>query len=68
MDKMNSTLDPVFSRPTLKLKTGARRPPEEKMAASVSLPPNQSKLKTGAHWSDDYKQRMQEDMDVLMSR
>jgi hypothetical protein len=68
MNHMNSTLEPALSRATLKLKAGARRPPKAKKATSMSPPQNQSKLKTGAHWSDDYKQRMQQDMDLLMTR
>src|SRR5271165_4204252 len=34
-------------------------------ASSVS---RQGKLKPGAHWSDEYKERMQADMDALTSR
>jgi hypothetical protein len=63
MNNPNSTRNPASSRATLKLKTGARRPSEEKKATSASPPQNLSKLKTGAHWSDDDKQRMQQDMD-----
>jgi hypothetical protein len=72
MDNSNSVSDPVLSRQTLKLKAGARKPPKERKAtskaASMSPPQSQSKLKSGAHWSDEYRQRMQEDMDLLTSR
>jgi len=46
---------------TLKLKAGARKSPRE----SKTPPQNTGKLKPGAHWSDEYKERMQADMDAL---
>jgi hypothetical protein len=54
-------------RSTLKLKTSAQKSPREVAASAGSL---QSKLnkKPGAAWSDEYKQRMQEDMDALALR
>ena len=66
MSQSNS--DPTPSRFTLKLKTGPR-----KAAAPVSNPPvprpqSQANQKPGAEWSDEYKQRMQADMDALASR
>jgi hypothetical protein len=53
------------SRVTLKLKAGARKPPDE--SKSQPIPRQQSKVnqKPGAQWSDEYKQRMQADMDAL---
>jgi len=54
-------------RPTLKLKIAARKSPRE---AKTPPPRPQSKLsqKPGAAWSDELNQRMQADMDALMSR
>jgi hypothetical protein len=53
-------------RPTLKLKvaprlTTSKNPPAPKAAAP-------EKQKPGAQWSDEYKRRMQADMDALSSR
>lgn len=53
-------------RPILKLKVAPR--------TTVTKPPSipksvtHAKLKPDAHWSDEYKQRMQADMDALTSR
>jgi hypothetical protein len=54
-------------RPTLKLKAGARKPTA---AGTPSVPPpdRKAKLKPGAQWSDEYKARMQADMDALTGR
>jgi hypothetical protein len=59
--------DPT-SRVTLKLKSGARKSPRETKTPSPPRPQNNAKLKPGAHWSDEYKERMQADMDKLASR
>jgi hypothetical protein len=59
--------NPTSSRPTLKLKTGARRPTEPNKAFAPQQG-KKDKLKPGAHWSDEYKERMQADMDALASR
>jgi hypothetical protein len=55
------------ARPILKLKIAARKSPRE---AKTPPPRPQSKLsqKPGAAWSDDLKNRMQEEMDALVSR
>jgi hypothetical protein len=57
---------PTSPRPTLKLKAGARKPTSVVKTSTPpqSDPPAQSK--PGAHWSDEYKQRMQADMDALL--
>jgi hypothetical protein len=65
--------NPTSSRPTLKLKAGARRPTEPNKAFTPQQDNKQQdnkkgKLKPGAHWSDEYKERMQADMDALVSR
>jgi hypothetical protein len=68
MNNSNSTSTP---RVTLKLKAGVRKSPREaKTPAVPAVPHPQSKasLKPGAHWSDEYKERMQADMDLLASR
>ncbi len=60
--------NPTTARVTLKLKPGARKSPRE--SETPPLQPTQSKAKSkpGAHWSDEYKERMQADMDALTSR
>jgi len=66
--------NPTSSRPTLKLKAGVRRPTEPNKAVTPQQDNKQQdnnkkgKLKPGAHWSDEYKERMQADMDALASR
>jgi hypothetical protein len=64
MDNSN----PTTSRPTLKLKAGARRPAEPKKVFIPQQDNQKGKLKPGAQWSDEYKERMQADMDALASR
>jgi hypothetical protein len=36
--------------------------------SSTPRPPGKPSLKSGAHWSDEYKRRMQADMDALTSK
>ena len=60
--------NPNPSRPTLKLKAGARKPNATSNPPSVAPPEKKAKLKPGAHWSDEYKERMQAEMDALASR
>jgi hypothetical protein len=60
--------NPAAPRATLKLKIGARRPPREIKTPATPRAQNNSTLKPGAHWSDEYKERMQADMDALISR
>jgi hypothetical protein len=67
MNNSNSSSNPPSSRVTLKLKVGARKPASERKAPP--LPQARSNnSKPGAHWSDEYKERMQADMDALTSR
>jgi hypothetical protein len=61
-----SNPSPLSPRPTLKLKIGARKSPRETKTAPVTHSGNAMKSKPGAHWSDEYKQRMQADMDKLL--
>ena len=61
-----SNPNPISTRPTLKLKIGARKSPRETKTASVTQSNSAHKSKPGAHWSDEYKQRMQADMDALL--
>jgi hypothetical protein len=62
---------PASPRRTLKLKVPARKPPEAgKAPPSANANVNVNKKvdsKPGAHWSDEYKRRMQADMDELNS-
>jgi hypothetical protein len=73
---MNNSEPPSPSSPrrTLKLKVPARKSPEAKKAPEANKPaPNHPAMnkkadqKPGAHWSDEYKRRMQADMDELNS-
>jgi hypothetical protein len=69
MNNSNPSSNPAAPRVTLKLKTGARKSPRESKTMPVPRPQNtNTKLKPGAHWSDEYKERMQADMDALTSR
>jgi hypothetical protein len=68
MSDSTSSSDPASPRVTLKLKAGARKSPPENKAAPPSEPKKPGKLKPGAHWSDEYKERMQADMDSSQSR
>jgi hypothetical protein len=63
---MNNPKSPT--RPTLKLKAGARKPAAANKTPAVPQPDKKAKLKPGAHWSDEYKDRMQADMDALAGR
>jgi hypothetical protein len=61
---------PSSPRRTLKLKVPARKPPEaNKPPANPGMNGMNKKAdpKSGAHWSDEYKRRMQADMDELNS-
>lgn len=60
--------NPTSPRVTLKLKAGARKSPRESKTPPLPAPHDKAKLKPGAHWSDEYKERMQADMDALTSR
>jgi hypothetical protein len=62
MSNPNST----SPRPTLKLKVAPRLSSNKSPSAPKSAAPQ--KLKPGAQWSDEYKQRMQADMDALATR
>ena len=50
---------------TLKLKGPGRKPPEKVETPTISPPPANPNSKPGAQWSDEYKRRMQADMDEL---
>jgi hypothetical protein len=65
---MNNTISPP--RPTLKLKVAARKSPPTSTASTTSVPSpdKKAKQKPGAHWSDEYKARMQAEMDALVKR
>jgi hypothetical protein len=68
MNDSNSS-NPTSGRVTLKLKAGARKAPIASSPPPAPRPQkNAGKSKPGAHWSDEYKERMQADMDALTSR
>jgi hypothetical protein len=58
-NRMNNSIP--SPRPTLKLKPGVRKPAPASNPPSVPPPDKKAKLKPGAHWSDEYKTRMQAD-------
>ncbi len=69
MDNTTPPSTPPTARMTLKLKAGARKTPPESEPPREQRPQQaKSKSKPGAHWSDEYKERMQADMDALASR
>jgi hypothetical protein len=67
MNNSNSSSNPTSSRATLKLKVGTQKSPRESEASPIPQPHSKPNLKPGAHWSDEYKKRMQADMDELAS-
>jgi hypothetical protein len=67
MNDSNSSSKPTTSRVTLKLKGAARKSGDMK-APPVPQPQGKPSVKPGAHWSDEYKRRMQEDMDKLTGK
>ena len=72
MSDSNSSSNPTAPRVTLKLKPGVRKPRQETKTppppAPIARPPSNGKSKPGAHWSDEYKERMQAEMDALTVR
>jgi hypothetical protein len=42
--------------------------PSNPPRSPASRPPGKPSLKPGAHWSDEYKRRMQADMDALTTK
>jgi hypothetical protein len=60
--------NPIAPKLTLKLKAGVKKSPRESKLAPPPKPQSKLTQKPGASWSDEYKQRMQEDMDALISR
>jgi len=65
MNNSNSSSNPPSPRVTLKLKVGARKSARESKTQPPPQPHGKANLKPGAHWSDEYKERMQADMDAL---
>jgi hypothetical protein len=68
MNNSNPSSDPASPRATLKLKVGARKSARDTAAPAIPQPHSKANPKPGAHWSDEYKERMQADMDALTSR
>ena len=62
MNDSNSSSNPTSSRATLKLKVGARKSARESKAAPLPQTHGKAHGKPDAHWSDEYKERMQADM------
>ena len=68
MNDSNSSSNPTPPRATLKLKGAPRKPPDDIKAPAVPQPHGKPNVKSGAHWSDEYKRRMQADMDKLTGK
>ena len=66
MNNSNSSSNPASYRTTLRLKTGAQKSPRDTKRAPTPMPRDNSKLKPGGRWSDNYWERMQADMDALL--
>ena len=68
MNNSNSSSNPTSSRVTLKLKVAARKSARESKTPPLPKPHSKANLKPGAHWSDEYRERLQADMDALTSK
>ena len=68
MSNSNALNPSSFSRVTLKLKPGTRKSPREIRSAAPRPAPAADKLKPGARWSDEHRERMQMEMDGLRVR
>jgi hypothetical protein len=68
MNDSNSSSNPASSRVTLKLKGAARKSSDDNKAPPIAQPHTKPNVKPGAHWSDEYKRRMQADMDKLTGK
>jgi hypothetical protein len=68
MSDSNSANTPGAARATLKLKVAARKVPTPPKSESTAQAPRKAAQKPGAAWSDEYKERMQADMDALAGR
>jgi len=68
MNDSDSSSNPTPPRVTLKLKGAARKSLDERKPKPAPPPASKPSAKPGAHWSDEYKQRMQADMDNLMGK
>jgi hypothetical protein len=68
MNDSNSSSNSTSSRVTLKLKSAARKSPDESKTPPIPRPQGKPNVKPGAHWSDEHKRRMQADMDELTSK
>jgi hypothetical protein len=69
MNNSDSPSNPTSPRVTLKLKGGPRKSSEvSKAPPPQARPTGKPPVKPGAHWSDEYKKRMQADMDELTSK
>jgi hypothetical protein len=68
MNDSNSSSNPTSTRVTLKLKGAARKSSDDIKAPPIPQPQSKPNMKPGAHWSDEYKRRMQADMDKLTGK
>jgi hypothetical protein len=68
MSDSNSDNTTGAPRVTLKLKGAPRKAAAPPKAEPLPQSPRKSSQKPGAAWSDEYKERMQADMDALAGR
>jgi hypothetical protein len=68
MNNSNALPNSTSPRVTLKLKGGAPKAPQEGATRPIPQAQKASKQNPGARWSDEYRQRMQSDMDELQQR
>ena len=66
MNDSNSSSNSTSARATLKLKVGARKSARESTKPPLPQAHSKANGKPGAHWTDEYKERMQADMDALI--
>jgi hypothetical protein len=68
MNNPDPPSDSTPPRATLKLKAGVQRSAPEIQKAPQPKPAGKSSGKPGARWSDEYRDRMQAEMNALSSR
>lgn len=68
MSDSNDPSSATTTRPTLRLKVAPRTTQPAPKASALPQAQSKAALKPGARWSDEYRDRMQADMDALTSR
>ena len=68
MNTPHESSSPAASRVILSLKAGVQRQARPSKAPPQVRPQTKASLQPGARWSDEYRDRMQADMNALTSR